>query len=98
VISWTRSQFSRLNPASLRAPALENYKQELSVLQRVLAGLEFVVYPSLMQLLEATNANPWAIEDAIRDNEGCLLFDDAFIQIARSVHRNLAFRKRFQVA
>jgi len=78
----------QIKSRQLAGAALENVKRELSVLERVLAGLELAVDPSLMQQLEAINANLWAIEDAIRDHERRRLFDDAFVQLARSVYRN----------
>lgn len=69
-------------------PARANAARELGLLREiagpVLAGGEAAV---LTARLKALNESLWEIEDRIRDHERAGRFDDAFIELARSVYR-----------
>jgi len=67
--------------------ALENVTQELHALETVLHNLGVAVDAVLVRRLEQVNAELWAIEDAIRQHEQRQCFDDAFVQLARSVYK-----------
>lgn len=67
--------------------ALENVTQELHALETVLHNLGVAVDAVLVRRLEQVNAELWAIEDAIRHHEQRQCFDDAFVQLARSVYK-----------
>ena len=74
----------RLQSESARA----NAARELGLLREiagpVLAGGEA---SALTARLKALNESLWEIEDRIRDHERSSRFDDAFIELARSVYK-----------
>ena len=65
---------------------LANIRKELQRLRRAMdaAGLD-VNSPEYRQLYEI-NGRLWDIEDAIREKEAAQCFDDAFVELARSVY------------
>lgn len=67
--------------------ALQNIQHELRLLGNVASGL--VPPPRLLELkanLRAVNQRLWEIENAIRGKEAQKLFDEEFIELARSVY------------
>ena len=72
----------------LTAPAaLQNVQHELRMLGDVIS--ELVPPPRLLELkadLRAVNQRLWEIENAIRGKEAQKLFDEEFIELARSVY------------
>ena len=67
--------------------ALQNVQRELRLLGNVTSKL--VPPPRLLELkaeLRAINRRLWEIEDAIRGKEAKKLFDEEFIELARSVY------------
>jgi predicted nucleic acid-binding Zn-ribbon protein len=74
----------------LTAPqALDNVRNELSILERALAAL--TPHPAALDGLtrQLTKANEalWEIEDRIRAKEAAQSFDSEFVELARSVYR-----------
>jgi hypothetical protein len=70
------------------ATKLENVRRELSALEKTwmahpAAGHDIV---ELRAQLKAVNERLWVIEDDIRVMENAQRFDDAFVQLARSVY------------
>ena len=69
--------------------ALANVKAELSRLSEI-AAPHLSKYPALSDLrerLRQVNEALWDIEDAIRKKEAAGVFDDQFIELARSVYK-----------
>ena len=71
----------------LQGTALENVKRELDALEITLNNLQLNIDIKLVQKLKEVNQKLWQIEDDIRDQERQKKFDDAFIQLARSVYQ-----------
>jgi len=70
------------------AAALVNVKKELSQLLRIVkneASIEHVI-GELKLSLKFLNEQLWAVEDSIREKEEKQEFDQAFIDLARSVY------------
>ena len=83
---------------------LENVNRELDILRRIWAEAA-IDYPGLAEHtaeLKAINEKIWQIEDDIRDKERQQVFDDDFIQLARSVYftndRRAAVKRDINVA
>jgi hypothetical protein len=68
--------------------ALENVEQELKKLQSIFSQYcpKTIETTQLEGDLRQINQQLWGIEDKIRDKERNNLFDDEFIQLARSVY------------
>ena len=66
---------------------LTNTQKELEALQENLEKLKVDIDRNIIKLLKETNRSLWQIEDDIRDKEQLREFDEAFIQLARSVYR-----------
>lgn len=66
--------------------ALENVTTELKALRATLRSLQLDIDISLIQDLRRVNEELWHIEDAIRDKERQGVFDQAFVELARSVY------------
>ena len=66
---------------------LQNVKIELAALETTLNNLGLDIEPKLIQNLKDVNQSLWNIEDDIRDQERKKVFDDTFIQLARSVYQ-----------
>ena len=67
---------------------LVNINSELDALNELLSGLAFsrADAESEVSELKAINEKLWVIEDDIRDKESAKSFDQAFIDLARSVY------------
>ena len=83
-ISILRIKSERITDAGKRA----NVRRELEALERTWAAnpASAVDVAALEQGLKAVNERLWDIEDAIRVKESRQEFDDAFVQLARSVY------------
>jgi len=77
-------KFDRIADAAKRA----NVERELAVLHDawMRAGISPQTVETQRQQLKATNEKLWVIEDAIREKEAAGSFDQAFIDLARSVY------------
>ena len=76
----------RIKRHHLSAPALANVQRELELLEQVLAASGIVPVPTDVEELACVNRALWNIEDQIRDHERRRCFDEAFIELARSVY------------
>ena len=68
--------------------ALQNVRHELHLLDNVIGEIA-TLPPRLLELksdLRSVNQRLWEIEDAIRGKEAQKLFDEEFIELARSVY------------
>ncbi len=67
---------------------LANIQKELDYLEQRLTALPFGRQDVLNEVneLKTINSKLWAIEDDIREKESHKTFDDAFIDLARSVY------------
>ena len=67
---------------------LANINTELAALNELLSGLAFsrADVESEVSELKTINEKLWVIEDDIRDKEAAKAFDQAFIELARSVY------------
>lgn len=67
---------------------LENINKELGVLSSLWEASPYsqTDLKENIQALKKVNEALWEIEDKIRDKEGEQVFDDAFIELARSVY------------
>ena len=76
---------------------LENVDRELKGLNRLLEELPFSRKDVSDEVdeLKAINEKLWVIENELRDKEAQKTFDDAFIQLSRSVYQNND--RRFEV-
>jgi hypothetical protein len=74
----------RLQSESARANAARELRLLREIAGPVLAGGEAT---GLTARLKALNESLWEIEDRIRDHERSGRFDDAFIELARSVYK-----------
>lgn len=85
----------------LQGSALDNVQLELQALETTLEDQRLAIDPTLMQQLQQVNQELWRIEDAIREQERQGLFDDVFIQLARSVYhqndRRAAIKKQINI-
>lgn len=68
---------------------LENVRRELELLRATWAASPFAGrdVSALVASLKQVNVTLWEIEDRIREHEAARRFDDAFIELARSVYR-----------
>ena len=65
--------------------------EKLAMVEKEIAYLQpfvdkYNLEPELIDELREINAKLWVVEDQIRDKEKVRLFDDEFIQLARSVY------------
>jgi len=66
--------------------AVANVKRELAALNAALGALcPPAAFNALKRELAAVNASLWDIEDRIRAKEAARIFDDEFVQLARSI-------------
>ena len=77
----------RIKTRHLQGDALGHVQQELALLQQALAATGVALDPALDAQLLEVNAQLWEIEDAIREQERQGCFEQAFIELARSVYR-----------
>ncbi len=69
--------------------AVANVRRELAGLNKVLQDLQPpAAFAALKDDLVAVNESLWEIEDKIRAKEAAAAFDQAFIDLARSVYIN----------
>lgn len=72
----------------LNPKALENVNKEKRLLNNVLANIDkSKEFNELMENLTNINLSLWDIEDRIREKERLKQFDQAFIELARSVYK-----------
>ena len=73
----------------LQGTSLENAKNELEALRKILNNLHLNIDPKLIIQLEEVNQNLWTIENDIRGQDSQKNFGEKFISLARSVyHQN----------
>ena len=77
----------QIKSQNLQGQALQNVKTELAALETTLNNLGLDIEPNLIQNLRDVNQSLWNIEDEIRDQERKKVFDETFIQLARSVYQ-----------
>ena len=77
----------QIKSQNLQGLPLQNVKIELAALETTLNNLGLDIEPKLIQNLKDVNQSLWNIEDDIRDQERKKVFDDTFIQLARSVYQ-----------
>ena len=65
---------------------LENVEKEMKILKNILKESNLSLDIELTRKLKEINNKLWAIEDKIRIKEYRQIFDDEFIQLARSVY------------
>ena len=78
--------------------ALDNVRRELELLRRIANS---ITDPEgklrvLKTALKVVNGSLWDIENQIREKEASRLFDQEFIELARSVYRNNDERGRLK--
>ena len=61
-------------------------KKELDLLNDIYIKLAFEVEDDLVKSLQNVNLSLWQIEDAIREKESLSVYDQNFIDLARSVY------------
>ena len=66
---------------------LSNVKNELKALEAIVKEKNLVIAPSMSKNLNEVNLLLWEIEDKIRLKEMNNMFDNEFIQLARSVYQ-----------
>ena len=71
----------------LQGDALGHVQRELQLLEAALAATGVALDPALEAKLLEVNGQLWEIEDAIREQERQCRFEQAFIELARSVYR-----------
>lgn len=91
-VSWGEliDKITILEIKTERLPGVEgraNAAAELALL-RAAAGAAAGEIAGLAAELKAVNEALWKVEDALRDHEREGRFDDAFVQLARSVYRH----------
>jgi len=74
----------------------ENIEKELSVLSPELEKGSISIDQRLIDELHGVNLQLWDIEDKIREKEHQKVFDDEFIELARSVYRTNDERSRIK--
>ena len=77
----------QIKSQNLQGLPLQNVKTELAALETTLNNLGLDIEPKLIQNLKDVNQSLWNIEDEIRDQERKKVFDETFIQLARSVYQ-----------
>ena len=77
----------QIKSQNLQGLPLQNVKTELAALETTLNNLGLDIEPKLIQNLKDVNQSLWNIEDDIRDQERKKVFNDKFIQLARSVYQ-----------
>ena len=77
----------QIKSQNLQGLPLQNVETELAALETTLNNLGLDIEPNLIQNLKDVNQSLWNIEDDIRDQERKKVFDDTFIQLARSVYQ-----------
>ena len=65
---------------------LKNVDKELKLLQMIIEKNNIKIDLNLINRLKDVNNNIWGIEDRIRIKERIQVFDQEFIQLARSVY------------
>ena len=66
---------------------LSNVKNELKALEAIVKAKNLLIEPSISKNLNEVNLLLWEIEDKIRLKEMNNMFDNEFIQLARSVYQ-----------
>jgi len=79
-------KLERITEPMARSAAEDEWRALDAVRRSSLAGLEHLLADACAELY-AVNVALWDIEDAIRRHEAEGRFDDAFVQLARSVYR-----------
>ena len=82
----------RIKQNKLQGGALENVNHELHALTSVMENLGINVESNMVQNLMEVNERLWKIEDDIRENERRKVFDQNFIELARSVYMQTDMR------
>lgn len=92
----------RIKQNKLQGAALENVNHELHALTSVMESLGINVESNMVQNLMEVNERLWKIEDDIRENERRKVFDQNFIELARSVYKQndmrAALKKEINIA
>ena len=71
----------------MKGKQLSNVKNELKALEAIVKAKNLLIEPSISKNLNEVNLLLWEIEDKIRLKEINNIFDDEFIQLARSVYQ-----------
>jgi uncharacterized protein DUF6165 len=83
----------------LKSPeAISNVRRELVILTRVVQGLQPQLgeVDELKRELKSINETLWEVEDRIRAKEASKIFDQKFIELARSIYFNNDKRARIK--
>ena len=71
----------------MKGKQLFNVKNELKALEAIVKAKNLLIEPSIFKNLNEVNLLLWEIEDKIRLKEMNNMFDNEFIQLARSVYQ-----------
>tara|TARA_Y100000994_G_scaffold37028_1_gene27852 strand:- start:315 stop:704 length:390 start_codon:yes stop_codon:yes gene_type:complete len=71
----------------MKGKQLSNVKNELKALEAIVKAKNLLIEPSISKNLNEVNLLLWEIEDKIRLKEMNNMFDNEFIQLARSVYQ-----------
>ena len=71
----------------MKGKQLSNVKDELKALEAIVKAKNLLIEPSISKNLNEVNLLLWEIEDKIRLKEMNNMFDNEFIQLARSVYQ-----------
>lgn len=71
----------------MKGKQLSNVKNELKALEAIVKAKNLLIEPSISKNLHEVNLLLWEIEDKIRLKEMNNMFDNEFIQLARSVYQ-----------
>ena len=71
----------------MKGNQLSNVKNELKALEAIVKAKNLLIEPSISKNLNEVNLLLWEIEDKIRLKEMNNMFDNEFIQLARSVYQ-----------
>ena len=71
----------------MKGKQLFNVKNELKALEAIVKAKNLLIEPSISKNLNEVNLLLWEIEDKIRLKEMNNMFDNEFIQLARSVYQ-----------
>ena len=71
----------------MKGKQLSNVKNELKALEAIVKAKNLLIEPSISKNLSEVNLLLWEIEDKIRLKEMNNMFDNEFIQLARSVYQ-----------
>ena len=71
----------------MQGKQLSNVKNELKALEAIVKAKNLLIEPSISKNLNEVNLLLWEIEDKIRLKEMNNMFDNEFIQLARSVYQ-----------